>query len=1092
MSQGKKKGGRKKLWRGLTVIMAFILSLSIGLGTILEAYKTTIDASLGTTSEALVSDDEDELYSVYTPDEEYLNEDGTGNSNALIAAAIELGAEEEAEGAVLLKNENDALPLDSGSDVTLLGIRSVVTILGMTTGCTTEGPYISLATALSSDTTDFANTIATEDSSTDTNTATLTIDAWTGDEFEIDGADFNVNPTMIEIYEELNATYGLSNNETVVETYSDQEPSLDEIASVNADYADSFVEYGDAAIIVIGRSSSEAIDYTVGGVDDTVGSSTEPLQLTDDERALIDLAEENFEEVIVIINSCNVMEVSELEEDDGVDAILWIGYPGAYGLLGVAQILSGEVNPSGALVNIYPTTNLSSPSTVNVGNYQYTNADEITRTSLYFGDLSTSYVIEAEDIYVGYRYYETRYYDCVVGQGNADSTAGAYASTDGWSYSDEVVYSFGYGLSYTTFTQEFVGEPTYTYEVDSDTGGVEVYATFEVEVTNTGDVAGSSIVQIYGSAPYYEGGVEKSAIQLLDYEKSSVLEPGESETLTITVDLQNIASYDDDYENDDGTTGTYILDEGTYYFSIGNGAHDALNNVLAAQGYTTDDGMDYDGDASKAVAQVFAEEEGDDVDLATSVTVFSVSKNGTSVSNHLDYADWNYFQEGEVTYLSRSDWEATYPVEYDSMTLTSEDLISLLAGEYYEVSYDDDTSDIVWGSEDYDVQFQDLIGLDYDDELYDEAVDQMTLEEALYLASFGGTTIPGIESLGTVESSIIENSGVGIRLMLSASCDTSAPWTIGSDDANASWYGDVFTAESVLASSFNNDLCYEVGEFVGNEALFLGIAILWGPGANIVRTAYNGRNAEYFSEDPVVTGCATMEFSQGAYQYGLVCAAKHYSFNDQSTNRHGLSPYMTEQRAREIELRAFQIAVESADYDTDDYDAALMGVMISFSKIGPVECTASEGLMTSILREEWGFEGYAVTDIYDDTDIWAAVLVSGTTGFDTRGVSGFYGTTTLESNTVFTSQLDGTTIGVDLVENDSTIQESVKETVHALLYVYANSNLANRYNSSSHLEQQVTWWRVAYVSLIVVSAALTVVFAVCYAKAGSTKKKEAK
>ena len=1089
MSQ-EKKGSRKSLWGGLTVLFAFVLAISIAVGTVLEDYKATIDANLGTTSEVLVSEstDDEPLYSTYVPDEAYLNEDGTGDSNALIAAAIELNRTQAAEGAVLLKNSDEdgqGLPLAEGSSVTLLGIRSEVNLIGMSMGLKNSGVYITLEQALSSDTTDFANTIVTLQSSSDYSIS-ATLDSWSGDEFEIESAGFSVNQTMLDIYETLNETYNHANCEMPVEdTYDPGEPSIAEIEAVDADYADSFIEYGDAAIVVIGRPSAESVDYTVGGVAEGLGAD-EPLQLTDNEREAIELAKQASDNVIVILCTSNVMEIEELEEDDEIDAILWVGFVGNYGWLGIADILCGRVSPSGALADTYATTNLSAPAMMNVGSYAYTNAEEeITRTTSVFGtDSSYYYVIEAEGIYVGYRYYETRYYDCVVGQGNADSTAGTYASTSGWNYDEEVVYSFGYGLSYTTFTQEFVSEPTYSYTVDSDTGGVEVYATFDVLVTNTGDYAGKSIVCIYGSAPYYEGGVEKSAIQLLNYEKSSELEPGESEVVTVVVDLQYIASYDETYDNGDGTYGTYILDEGTYYYALGNGAHEAVNNVLAAQGYTTADGMDEEGDASKVVSQVYAEEEGDGVDLAISVTVFSVSKTGYAVSNQLDYADWNYFQEGEVTYLSRSDWEGTYPVEYDSMTLTDEQLIAYISGEYYELQTDDDTSDIVWGDDSSDVMFYDLEGLDYDDELYYEAIDKMTLEEALYIVTYGGPSIPGISSLGTEEHYMTENAGNGIVIALGSTQDSNAPWAISSDDANSSWVGNVFGGAVLTASSFNNELYYELGAFIGNESLFTGISILWGPGTNTHRTAYNGRNAEYYSEDPVVCGNATMEFAMGALEYGLIAAPKHFAFNDQEINRSGIAPYMTEQKAREIDLRAFQIAFEATDYDTDEEDVGMMGVMISFSKIGAVECTSSVGLMTNILHNEWGFHGYAVTDIYDDVDLWTAVLVSGASCFDTRGMSGFYGSVTLETTSMLQNQVDGNIPSTTTVAGDATLQEAVKESAHNLLYAFANSNLVNRYNSTSTLQQQVTWWRVLYVALIAVSAVATVGCLVLYVRGG--------
>lgn len=1084
------KKTRSGLWKGLTALFSFILAVAIAAGTVLEAYKATIDANLGTTSEVLVSEstDDEELYSTYVPDEEYLNDDGTGNAAALIQAAIELGEEQAAEGAVLLKNDNDALPLDEGSNVTLFGIRSHVSMLGSSFGLKLYGWCITLEQALTTNETDFANTVITAQSS-DGSGISDTASAWTGDEFEFEGAGFNVNPTMVAIYEELNETYQHAFCEMTSETYDPGEPSLSEIEAVDPDYADSFAEYGDAAIVVISRPGAESIDYTVGGVVDGLGAD-EPLELTDNERNAIEMAKECSDTVIVLLNTSNTVECQELVDDDEVDAILWIGYPGAYGMIGVADVLSGKVSPSGATVDTYAVDNLSAPAMMNQGDYTYTNASEvITRTEAVMGDVSTHYVVEAEGIYVGYRYYETRYYDCVVGQGNADSTAGTYASTDGWNYDEEVTFAFGYGLSYTTFTQEFVGDPVYDITIDEETGAIEAYATFEVKVTNTGSYAGKSIVQIYGQAPYYEGGVEKSAIQLLNYEKSDELQPGESQTVEVVVDLEYIASYDDTYENDDGTTGTYILDPGTYYFATGNGAHDALNNILAAQGYTTEDGMSYDGDASCAIAQEFAEEDGDDVDLSISMTAFSVSKTGVSISNQLDGCDWNDFQEGEVVYLSRSDWEGTYPITYDSLTITDETLLSYLNGEYYTVSTSDDTSDITWGDDSSDIMLYDLAGLDYDDEAYDEALDKMTLEEALYLVTFGGPTIPAVESLGLVETYMTENAGNGLVLALNATIDPEAPWAV-TDSDNGAWYGNVFCNATLSGSSFNNELYYEIGEFIGNESLFVGIPILWGPGTNTHRTQYNGRNYEYYSEDPVVCGNATMEFAMGALSKGLIAAPKHFAFNDQETNRAGVSPYMTEQKAREIDLRAFQIAFEATDYDTDEKDYGMMGVMISFSKIGAIECTASTGLLTNILHEEWGFHGYCVTDIYDDTDIWASVLVSGASCFDTRGMSGFYTSLTLETSSYFASQVDGITIGEDAVANDATLQAAVKESAHNLLYCFANSNLMNRYNSTSEIVQQATWWRILYIGLIAVSGVLTVVSAVMYIRSDTDKKKK--
>ena len=751
-------------------------------------------------------------------------------------------------------------------------------------------------------------------------------------------------------------------------------------------------------------------------------------------------------------------------------------------MLGVSDILCGRTSPSGALPDIYATYNMSAPAMQNMGNFQYENgAEMLTRGAGQTGGTTGNYLIEAEGIYVGYRYYETRYYDSVFGNGNAGSPVGAYASSTEWDYDKEVAYGFGYGLSYTDFTQEFEGEPEFNVSTDPETGVCDATAVFHVKVTNTGDMAGKSIVQIYGQAPYTEGGVEKSAVQLLNFGKTDTLKPGESQVVSVEVDLQYIASYDNTYDNGDGTVGTYILDPGTYYFAMGNGAHDALNHMMARQGA---DPESLSGESNSAMAYEHKITE----DFISS-TAFSVSKTREKISNQLDYADWNYFQPGEVTYLSRTDWAGTYPKSYTDMTLVNEELINLLNGDYYTIQTDDDTSGITWGK-DSNLMFYEMYGTDFDNAKWQELLDKMTLEEAQYLATFGGPSIPGVSSIGTVETYMTENAGNGVAVNLNASKDTGAPWSISASDPNGNWHPEVFANAPLVAASFNQDLYKEVGSFIGEEALFTGIPILWGPGLNTHRHAYNGRNGEYYSEDPVLSGSAAMEFAIGALDYGLIAAPKHFAFNDQETNRSGVAPYMLEQRAREVELRAYQIAFEATKYDTEEVDAGMRGLMVSFSKIGPVECTASYELMTEILKEEWGFKGYAVTDIYDDTDIYGAVLASGTTCFDTRGISGFYGATTLENCSTFATQVDGSKVSAQLLSGDARLQNAVKDSCHNILYAFSQSSLMNRYNSTTHIEQTMTWWRMAYMAAIAAFGILLLASGALYVVSSKRKERE--
>lgn len=1080
---------KRALWRGLTTLFTFIFSLTIIIGVVAESYKATIDTALGTLSEKFVSEntEDDPLYDKFQPSAEVLNEDGTGNSHALIQKAIDLNRQQAAEGAVLLKNNNadgQGLPLAGNSQVTLFGIRSHVSLLGSSFGVKAQGPYISLEQALTQNKTDFKNTIAytlNNNFATGEVTRGATLDSWSGDEFEFEGAGFTVNPVMTAIYDKLNETYLHSENETPSAEYDPGEPSAAEIKAVNSDYAASFAEYGDAAIVVISRPSAESKDYLPGGVVDGLGAE-EPLQLTANERDTIEMAKKCSDNVIVLLNSANAVEIGDLKNDPEIDSILWIGFPGCYGMLGVSDILCGRTSPSGALPDIYATYNMSAPAMQNMGNFQYENgAEMLTRGAGQTGGTTGNYLIEAEGIYVGYRYYETRYYDSVFGNGNAGSPVGAYASSTEWDYDKEVAYGFGYGLSYTDFTQEFEGEPEFNVSTDPETGVCDATAVFHVKVTNTGDMAGKSIVQIYGQAPYTEGGVEKSAVQLLNFGKTDTLKPGESQVVSVEVDLQYIASYDNTYDNGDGTVGTYILDPGTYYFAMGNGAHDALNHMMARQGA---DPESLSGESNRAMAYEHKITE----DFISS-TAFSVSKTGEKISNQLDYADWNYFQPGEVTYLSRTDWAGTYPKSYTDMTLVNEELINLLNGNYYTIQTDDDTSGITWGK-DSNLMFYEMYGTDFDDAKWQDLLDKMTLEEAQYLATFGGPSIPGVSSIGTVETYMTENAGNGVAVNLNASKDTGAPWSISASDPNGNWHPEVFANAPLVAASFNQDLYKKVGSFIGEEALFTGIPILWGPGLNTHRHAYNGRNGEYYSEDPVLSGSAAMEFAIGALDYGLIAAPKHFAFNDQETNRSGVAPYMLEQRAREVELRAYQIAFEATKYDTEEVDAGMRGLMISFSKIGPVECTASYELMTEILKEEWGFKGYAVTDIYDDTDIYGAVLASGTTCFDTRGISGFYGATTLENCSTFATQVDGSKVSAQLLSGDARLQNAVKDSCHNILYAFSQSSLMNRYNSTTHIEQTMTWWRMAYMAAIAAFGILLLASGALYVVSSKRKERE--
>ena len=737
-----------------------------------------------------------------------------------------------------------------------------------------------------------------------------------------------------------------------------------------------------------------------------------------------------------MLNNANAMEIDEIKNNDGVDAIMEIGFPGGYGFYGVADILSGEANPSGHLTDTYAVTNANSPAAQNFGNYEWTNADPSVNIN--------AEEVEAEDIYAGYKYYETRYADTVLGQGNADATVGS-STGKAWNYDDEVSYPFGYGLSYTTFEQTLKS-------VDVDLANRTV--TAEVDVKNTGDVAGKDVVQLYTSVPYtdydVENKVEKSAVQLLDYEKTDMIEPGESQTVTITADAQDMASWDSSCENEAGTTGNWILDNGTYYFTVGNGAHEAVNNVLAAQ--------DQDVEGNKDNVQTW---ELGDFDSSS----FAVTLNGTPVENQLQDADLNNWMEDTVTYLSRNDWEGTWPETYKDLTATDE-MISTMADDYSDIEANGDPSSVIFGA-DNGMTLANMKGVeDITDERWSTLMDQLTLEECLIRTGLGGTSTKVIESITSPEA--IQNDGPNgfnsypLGQYANSDASTGDPCVIAEDDPNRDYKMGVMANETVIGQTFSKQLAAEWGKAVGNYSLWANTAIWWGVGTNLHRTPYNARNHEYFSEDAVLTAGQGAAIIKAGHDYGVLIAPKHLAFNDTEINRTGIAEFMTEQAARENELRGTQSCIE---------DANALAVMTTYNRVGCVTSNAHTGLLLNILHKEWGFKGLMSEDFIQDpayTKIHMAVH---------NGV-------TMTCNTG-----DNTMAAVEAVwpywsvENASQSEELLTDLKQAMLYqnyALANSNAMDGMSTSTHIEKLNTWYDNLITGLRIGFGVLTVLCAAMY------------
>ena len=1009
---------KRNLWRGLTTLTASLLTVSVAAGPVVDSYRTDIDKFLGTKSSAMVTDSTDE--DLYTYKSDY------SSTTELLDSIEDLGERMSEEGTVLLKNENNALPLskDETQKLSLLGFSSYYPVQGGDMGSS-----LSVNKGTDADTVDFVEAL--------------------------NAKGFGINEDLQKLYKSLEADFKTEVNMwgNIMEYYhitapatdgvfASKEPSQEKMDSVDDKWKDSMDDYN-VMLVTIGRSSTENGTYLPGvdGVDASQNlNQTDPLGLSDDERDLINAAvaekENNGGKVIVMLNNANAMEIDEIKNNDGVDAIMEIGFPGGYGFYGVADILSGEANPSGHLTDTYAVTNANSPSAQNFGNYEWTNADPSVNIN--------AEEVEAEDIYTGYKYYETRYADTVLGQGNADATVGS-STGKAWNYDDEVSYPFGYGLSYTTFEQTLKS-------VDVDLANRTV--TAEVDVKNTGDVAGKDVVQLYTSVPYtdydVENKVEKSAVQLLDYEKTDMIEPGESQTVTITADAQDMASWDSSCENEAGTTGNWILDNGTYYFTVGNGAHEAVNNVLAAQ--------DQDVEGNKDNVQTW---ELGDFDSSS----FAVTLNGTPVENQLQDADLNNWMEDTVTYLSRNDWEGTWPETYKDLTATDE-MISTMADDYSDIEANGDPSSVTFGA-DNGMTLANMKGVeDITDERWSTLMDQLTLEECLIRTGLGGTSTKVIESITSPEA--IQNDGPNgfnsypLGQYANSDASTGDPCVIAKDDPNRDYKMGVMANETVIGQTFSKQLAAEWGKAVGNYSLWANTAIWWGVGTNLHRTPYNARNHEYFSEDAVLTAGQGAAIIKAGHDYGVLIAPKHLAFNDTEINRTGIAEFMTEQAARENELRGTQSCIE---------DANALAVMTTYNRVGCVTSNAHTGLLLNILHKEWGFKGLMSEDFIQDpayTKIHMAVH---------NGV-------TMTCNTG-----DNTMAAVEAVwpywsvENASQSEELLTDLKQAMLYqnyALANSNAMDGMSTSTHIEKLNTWYDNLITGLRIGFGVLTVLCAAMY------------
>ncbi len=871
MSDKPKMSDKKftKLWTSIICIVV-VLTLVINVAT--DYFSGYVDLFLGTGDLVITKTEGSENW-----DTDYYSSDYS-SSEETQSAAKELVKKIESEGAVLLKN-NGVLPLEAPANVTLLGRTSADAVYG---GSGSGGVSMDTVVDLKTGIEEAGYSINEEVYSVLEEYAGFTMkDGFFGPEREYHNPKANIVMDSPE-----SSIYYIG--EMPVENYN----------SVTS----SFASYGDAAIITIGRGGGEGGDLTMdmSNWDDNYEPTQHQLELNKDEKELIDFATDNFENVIVLINASSAMELGVLENNDLVDAVLWIGSPGETGFLAVGELLNGTVSPSGRTVDIYPSDFTKDPTYVNFGNFQYNNIGK----SNAMGD---AYFVQYEEgIYVGYRYYET-------------------AAVEGFiDYDEAVVYPFGHGLSYTDFSWEVEG-----YKI----GNVDENVTVDVLVTNTGSVAGKEVVQAYFSAPYTKGGIEKSHVVLADFAKTSLLEPGQSETIQISFPVEDMASYD--YKENKA----YVLDEGNYTITLQTDSHNVKEGI---------DPIIYNN--SKTI--IFS-----DNDLRASDL--------TQVTNVFDDVSEMFTDEptdGFATNMSRSDFAGTFPTAPTTADETANEKIIEAYQAYNPKANEDPSIEMPTTGANNGLSLIDLRGLPYDDESWELLLDQLTVNEMTSVILNGAYTTFAMANVGKPQT-VDFDGPAGITSFMTAV------------DATA------FPSEVVIASTFNTDLAYEMGVMIGNEALDLGVNGWYAPAMNIHRNAFAGRNFEYYSEDPYISGKMGAYVVTGAATKGVYTSVKHYALNDQETNRvnsGGIATWANEQAIREIYLKPFEMTVKNAtqkvkfiadeEGTVEEKDMlATTSIMSSFNRIGAVWAGGSKALMTTVLRDEWGFKGFVITDfnLYD-------------------------------------------------------------------------------------------------------------------------------
>lgn len=882
---------------------------------------------------------------------------GSGTiSEETSAKATELVNEITAEGVVLAKDEDNVLPVASGSKLNVFGWSSTNPCYGGT-------------------------------GSGALNTAYPVTDLLTG-----------LHDAGIETNEELSKFYTDYKADRPSVGMVEQDWTLPE-PNVNL-YTDEMMEnakaFSDTAMVVITRVGGEGADlptdmasvvdgswirrvaqaygsergtaYYNGTYDDSLNEGNDWdkgdhfLQLSNREEDLLDLVTSNFDNVILVYNGANAFQMDFLKDYPQIKGVLLCPGTGQSGFEGFGKVVSGEVNPSGRTADTYVSDLTAAPWWNNFGDFKYTNTEDLNSDASFFDPegATPSFVNYVEGIYVGYKFYETAADEGLI------------------NYDDEVVFPFGYGLSYTSFTKEMSS-------ITSDGTNLN----FTVTVTNTGSAAGKDVVEIYSNPPYTNGGIEKASANLLDFAKTNELAPGESQTMEFSIPVEDLASYD--YQ----TNGCYVLEAGDYIISANNDSH----NVADSKTYTVASDIVYNESNKR-------------------------SSDAVAATNEFDFA------EGEVTYLSRADGFANYaeataaPANYEMSD--ADKAVFYNAHSYTESGYeaDDDANaeDITTGAKN-GLKLVELRGVDYNDPKWDDLLDQMTIEDMQQLIGFGGYQTAAVTSIEKVRTN-----------------DCDGPASINNNFTGVGSVG--FPAATLIGMTWSKELAYSFGDSIGEMANEMDTSGWYGPAMNIHRTAFAGRNFEYYSEDGVLSGVMASNAIKGAQEHGVYAYMKHFALNDQEGNRTSMAAtWSNEQAIREIYLKPFEISVKDADSHA---------VMSSFNYIGNRWAGGCSELLKNVLRGEWGFVGFVETDYF-----------------------GVYGYMTADQGVRNGSDLMLCTTGNDfntvtVLTNSS--KQALREASKNILYTVVNS----RAYAEENLNPGMPKWKIIMIGADVIVALLIV------------------